>query len=179
MRIATPPRGLDCPAGVGSSYVHNLRAGDAVTAIGPFGDFLIKDTGNEMVYLGGGAGMAPLRSHIGHLFETLQTHRKVTFWYGARTRQEVFYEDYFRQLEKRFPNFRFHVALSDPLPEDNWNGYTGFIHEVLRREHLNGHPDPKSVEFYLCGPPVMIKAAQDMLLNDFDILGDMIAFDEF
>jgi len=179
VRIATPPRGLDCAAGTGSSYVHSLKPGDTVTAIGPFGDFLIKETDQEMVYLGGGAGMAPLRSHLAHLFETLQTGRKVTFWYGARSRQEVYYEDYFRDLERRFPNFRFHLALSEPLPEDHWTGHTGFIHEVLKREHLDGHRDPRSVEYYLCGPPVMIQAAQDMLRNDFDIPAEAIAFDEF
>jgi len=179
VRIATPPRGLDCAGGTGSSYVHSLKPGDTVTAIGPFGDFLIKETDKEMVYLGGGAGMAPLRSHIAHLFETLQTGRKVSFWYGARSRQEIFYEDYFRDLERRFPNFRFHLALSEQLPEDNWTGHSGFIHEVLKREHLDGHRDPQAIEFYLCGPPVMIQAAQDMLLNDFAIAKESIAFDEF
>lgn len=179
VRIATPPRGLDCSAGVGSSYVHSLKPGDTVTAIGPFGDFRIKDTEKEMIYLGGGAGMAPLRSHISHLFETLRTGRSVSFWYGARSRQEVFYEDYFCDLERRFPNFRFHLALSEPLSEDNWTGHTGFIHDVLRREHLAGHPDSKSVEFYLCGPPLMIQSAQNMLVEEFGIAKEQIAFDEF
>ncbi len=179
VRIATPPRGLDCSAGVGSSYVHNLKPGDTVTAVGPFGDFLIKDTEREMVYLGGGAGMAPLRSHISHLFETLQTNRRVTFWYGARSRQEVYYEPYFRNLEQRFPNFRFHIALSEPLPEDQWTGHTGFIHDVLRREHLDQHPDPRSIEFYLCGPPLMIQAAKKMLADDMGIAPEDIACDEF
>jgi Na(+)-translocating NADH:ubiquinone oxidoreductase F subunit len=179
VRIATPPRGLDCSAGVGSAYVHNLKPGDTVTAIGPFGDFLIKDTGKEMIYIGGGAGMAPLRSHIAHLFETLQTGRKVSFWYGARSRQEVFYEEYFRDLERRFQNFSFHLALSEPLDGDNWTGATGFIHDVLRRDRLAGHPDPRSVEYYLCGPPLMIQAAQDMLVKDFGIAKEQIAFDEF
>jgi Na(+)-translocating NADH:ubiquinone oxidoreductase F subunit len=179
VRIATPPRGLDCSAGAGSSYVHSLKPGDTVTAVGPFGDFLIKETGREMVYLGGGAGMAPLRSHIAQLFETLKTGRKVSFWYGARSLQEVFYEDYFRGLERSFPNFRFHLALSEPLPEDNWAGPTGFIHEVLRREHLADHPDPKAVEYYLCGPPMMIQAARNMLTEDFGIAKEQMAFDEF
>jgi Na+-transporting NADH:ubiquinone oxidoreductase subunit F len=147
--------------------------------VGPFGDFLIKETGREMVYLGGGAGMAPLRSHIAQLFETLKTGRKVSFWYGARSLQEVFYEDYFRGLERSFPNFRFHLALSEPLPEDNWAGPTGFIHEVLRREHLADHPDPKAVEYYLCGPPMMIQAARNMLTEDFGIAKEQMAFDEF
>lgn len=179
VRIATPPRGLDCSAGIGSTYVHHLKPGDTISAIGPFGDFLIKETNKEMVYLGGGAGMAPLRSHIAHLFETLKTDRRVTYWYGARSRQEIFYEDYFRQLEERFANFSFHIALSEPLQEDQWAGYTGFIHEVLKREHLDGHPDPQAVEYYLCGPPVMIQAARDMLINDFAISDDEIALDEF
>jgi Na(+)-translocating NADH:ubiquinone oxidoreductase F subunit len=179
VRIATPPRGLDCSAGVGSSYVHNLKPGDTVTAIGPFGDFLIKDTQKEMVYIGGGAGMAPLRSHIAHLFETLRTGRQVSFWYGARSLQEVFYEDYFRDIERRFPNFKFHIALSETLPEDKWTGHTGFIHDVLRSEHLSGHPDPKSAEYYLCGPPMMIQAAQNMLVQEFGIAKEQMAFDEF
>lgn len=179
VRIATPPRGLDCSAGVGSSHVHSLKPGDTVTAIGPFGDFLIKDTEKEMVYIGGGAGMAPLRSHIAHLFETLRTGRPVSFWYGARSLQEVFYEDYFRDIERRFPNFKFHIALSEPLPEDKWTGHTGFIHDVLRKEHLAGHPDPKSAEYYLCGPPMMIQAAQNMLLQEFEIAKEQMAFDEF
>ena len=179
VRIATPPRGLDCSAGVGSSYVHNLKPGDIVTAIGPFGDFLIKDTLKEMVYIGGGAGMAPLRSHIAHLFETLRTGRQVSFWYGARSLQEVFYEDYFRDIERRFPNFKFHIALSETLPEDKWAGHTGFIHDVLRREHLSEHLDPKSAEYYLCGPPVMIQAAQHMLVQEFGIAKEQMAFDEF
>ena len=147
--------------------------------MGPFGDFLIKDTAKEMVYIGGGAGMAPLRSHIAHLFETLRTGRQVSFWYGARSVQEVFYEDYFRDIERRFPNFKFHIALSEPLPEDKWTGHTGFIHEVLRREHLSGHPDPKSPEYYLCGPPMMIQAAQNMLVQEIGIAKEQMAFDEF
>lgn len=179
IRIATPPRGLDASAGVGSSYVHHLKPGDSVTAIGPFGDFLIKDTQREMIYIGGGAGMAPLHSHIGHLLETLQSERKITFWYGARSKQEIFYKEKFRALEKRFPNFQFHIALSEPLPEDNWAGPTGFIHEVLKREHLDRHPNPSAVEYYLCGPPLMIQAARDTLVNDFAIPLESIAFDEF
>jgi len=179
VRIANPPRGLDASAGIGSSYIHSLKAGDTITGTGPFGEFLIKETEKEMVYLGGGAGMAPLRSHIAHLFETMQTKRKVTFWYGARSRQEVFYEDYFRSLERRFSNFRFHLALSEPLLEDQWTGQSGFIHEVLKREHLDLHPDAKAVEYYLCGPPVMIQAARKMLMGDFGIEAGSIALDEF
>jgi Na(+)-translocating NADH:ubiquinone oxidoreductase F subunit len=179
VRIATPPRGLDCDAGIGSTYVHDLKVGASVSAIGAFGDFLIKETEQEMVYLGGGAGMAPMRSHIGHLFEAMRTARKVSFWYGARSRQEVFYEDYFRDIERQFPNFRFCLALSEPLPEDNWSGPTGFIHEVLKREYLNGHHAPGAVEYYLCGPPMMIQSAQEMLLTEFHVARTQIAFDEF
>ncbi len=179
VRIATPPRGQDCPAGAGSTWVHHLKAGDKLTAIGPFGDFLIKDTDKEMVYLGGGAGMAPLRSHLSHLFETLKTGRKVSFWYGARSLQEMFYQEYFEELAAQFPNFSFHVALSEPQPEDNWNGPTGFIHEVLKREYLDRHENPSAIEYYLCGPPMMVQAASDMLEEDFVIAPNDIAYDEF
>jgi Na(+)-translocating NADH:ubiquinone oxidoreductase F subunit len=178
VRIATPPPGQDCPPGVGSAYVFNLKPGDAVSAIGPFGDFHIKPTLREMVYIGRGSGMAPLRAHISHLFETEQTHRKVSFWYGARSGQEIFYENYFRQIEAAHPNFRFHVALSNPLPEDNWTGLTGIIHEVVLQNYLRDHPDPASVEYYLCGPPTMIKSIKKMLA-ELDVPATQIAFDEF
>lgn len=178
VRIATPPRGQDCSAGAGSSYVFHLKPGDRVTATGPFGDFHIKDTGREMVYLGGGSGMAPLRAHISHLFETLETGRKVSFWYGARSLREMFYQDYFADLARRFENFRFHVALSEPEPEDHWNSHTGFIHDVLRDQYLQSHPDLSQVEFYLCGPPAMIKAGTDML-KSLSVAPSQIAFDEF
>ncbi|GHC50916.1 NADH:ubiquinone reductase (Na(+)-transporting) subunit F [Roseibacillus persicicus] len=179
IRIATPPRGQLCSAGVGSTYIHRLKPGDTVTAIGPFGDFLLKESDREMIYLGGGAGMAPLRSHLLHLFETLQTNRKVSFWYGARSRQEVFYLEEFRKLEARFPNFTFHLALSEPQPEDHWDGPTGFIHEHLRNDYLESHPSLREVEFYLCGPPVMLQAAQRMLSEEFSIAEEQIAYDEF
>jgi Na+-transporting NADH:ubiquinone oxidoreductase subunit F len=178
VRIATPPPGQACPPGIGSSYVFNLKPGDTVTAIGPFGDFHIKPTLREMVYIGRGSGMAPLRAHISHLFETEKTHRKVSFWYGARSRQEIFYEDYFQQIAAEHPNFRFHVALSSPLPEDNWTGYTGLIHEVVFQQYLREHPDPLSVEYYLCGPPMMIKAVKKMLAEQ-GVSANQIAFDEF
>ena len=178
VRIATPPRGQDCKAGVGSSYVWNLKPGDTVNLFGPFGDFLVKDSEAEMVYLGGGAGMAPLRSHLSHLFETLKTGRKVSFWYGARTRQEIFYQDYFEDIARRFPNFSFHVALSEPLPEDRWTSHTGFIHEVLEREYLGSHANPDSIEYYLCGPQPMIQAARTML-EGMGVSSGQIAFDEF
>ncbi|MCL5997302.1 MAG: NADH:ubiquinone reductase (Na(+)-transporting) subunit F [Chloroflexi bacterium] len=178
VRIATPPRGQACPAGVGSSYVFGLKPGDRVTAIGPFGEFHVKNTQREMVYLGGGAGMAPLRSHLAYLFETQQTSRRVSYWYGARSCQELFYQDYFEDLARQHANFTFHVALSEPLPEDRWNGPTGFIHEVLKQEYLDTHPDPTSIDYYLCGPPVMIRAATDML-RDFGVPPAQIAYDEF
>lgn len=178
VRIATPPPGQDCPPGAGSAWVFSLRPGDTVTAIGPFGDFHIKPTQREMVYLGGGAGMAPLRAHLSHLFETENTARKVSYWYGARSAQELYYTDYFESLAARHPNFAFRAALSSPLPEDNWQGPTGFIHEVVRDGYLSAHPDPRAVEYYLCGPPMMIKACTRMLA-DFGVPERQIAYDEF
>lgn len=178
VRIATPPPGQDCPPGVGSSYVFGLKPGDLVTAIGPFGDFHIKPTQREMVYIGGGAGMAPLRAHLAQLFENEKTPRKVSYWYGARSKQEVFYGDYFEKLAQKFGNFSFHLALSEPQPEDGWSGLTGFIHEVVLRSYLVTHQNPKAVEYYLCGPPMMIKACTRML-GALGIEGQQIAFDEF
>lgn len=178
VRIATPPPGQDCAPGVGSTYVFNLKPGDVVSAIGPFGDFHIKPTQREMVYIGGGAGMAPLRAHLSHLLETEQCARKITYWYGARSRQEVFYEDYFRELAGRYRNFSFHVALSSALPEDNWTGLAGFVHDVVLDEYLCRHPNPANVEYYLCGPPMMIKACTRMLEN-IGVPACQIAFDEF
>jgi len=178
VRIATPPPGQACPPGIGSSYVFNLKPSDTVTAIGPFGDFHIKPTLREMVYIGRGSGMAPLRAHLSHLFETEHTHRKVSFWYGARSRQELFYQDYFQQIAATHPNFRFQVALSNPQPEDNWTGLTGFIHEAVLQQYLGNHPDPASVEYYLCGPPMMIKAVKKMLA-ELGVPPTQIAFDEF
>lgn len=182
VRIATPPpaaeTGVTCHAGVGSSYVFNLKPGDTVEAVGPFGDFHLQATSREMVYLGGGAGMAPLRSHLSHLFETLETDREVGFWYGARAMREVFYEDYFTQLDHNHDNFSFHLALSEPRPEDGNNAHTGFIHDILRREYLDTHPDPTRVEYYLCGPPAMINAALKML-EELRVPAQQIAYDEF
>jgi len=178
VRIATPPPGQDCPPGIGSSYVFNLKPGDTVTAIGPFGDFHIKPTRKEMVYIGGGAGMAPLRSHISHLFENEKTDRKVSYWYGARSRQEIYYREYFENLADKHSNFSFNIALSEPLEEDQWDGQTGFIHEVVREYYLKEHPRVDAIEFYLCGPPMMIRACKQML----DALGvktEQIAYDEF
>ncbi|MGO8930568.1 MAG: NADH:ubiquinone reductase (Na(+)-transporting) subunit F [Limisphaerales bacterium] len=178
VRIATPPRGQDCLAGVGSAYVHRLNPGDKVTAIGPFGAFHIKPGSAEMVYVGGGSGMAPLRSHLSHLFETLKTGRRVSFWYGARSRQEVFYQKYFEGLARQHPNFSFHLALSEPQPEDNWTGPTGNIHEVLAEEYLSDHANPAAVEYYLCGPPIMVQASMKML-EGLNVPASQIAFDEF
>ncbi|MEQ8352400.1 MAG: NADH:ubiquinone reductase (Na(+)-transporting) subunit F [Leptospiraceae bacterium] len=178
VRIATPPPNKDVPPGIASSYIFNLKAGDEVDVSGPYGEFFIKDTDREMVYIGGGAGMAPLRSHIFHLFHTLKTGRKVSYWYGARSLREVFYEEHFRKIEKEFPNFSFHLALSDPLPEDKWEGPTGFIHEVVLNEYLDKHEDPSEIEYYLCGPPLMLSAVQKMLY-DLGVEKEMIAFDDF
>jgi MocE subfamily Rieske [2Fe-2S] domain protein len=178
VRIATPPPGQECAPGAGSSYVFSLKPGDTVTAIGPFGDFHIKPTQHEMVYIGGGAGMAPLRAHLSHLLETERTARKVSFWYGARSTQEIFYEDYFRALQAEHSNFAFHLALSSPLAEDGWTGHTGFIHEVVLEKYLRTHPNPESAEYYLCGPPLMIKACKRML-ESIGVPERQIAYDEF
>ena len=184
IRIATPP--VDRATGtwekvnpgVVSSYTFKLKPGDKVTISGPYGEFFIQDTDREMVYIGGGAGMAPLRSHIFHLFHTLQTKRKVSYWYGARSSKELFYEEHFLDIEKHFPNFSWHVAMSEPLPEDNWTGHTGFIHQVVLEEYLSKHPAPEDVEYYLCGPPMMLQAVLRML-DDLGVEEEMIRFDDF
>lgn len=179
IRIATPPpRTTGLPPGICSSYVFNLKKGDKVTISGPYGEFHIKDSNREMIYIGGGAGMAPLRSHIFHLFQTLKTNRKVSYWYGARSKREMFYTEDFEAIEKQFPNFKYHVALSEPMPEDNWTGYKGFIHQVVLENYLKNHPNPDEIEFYLCGPPMMLSAVQKML-GDLGVEKDMIAFDDF
>ena len=184
IRIATPPwdrsRGAfqKTNPGICSSYIFSRKPGDKVTISGPYGEFFIKETEREMMYIGGGAGMAPLRSHIFHLFNTLKTGRKVTYWYGARSKREVFYEDEFRAIEKQFPNFKFHIALSEPKEEDNWTGFTGFIHNVLYNEYLSKHEEPEEIEYYLCGPPVMNDAVQK-LIYDLGIPDEMLAFDDF
>lgn len=182
-RIATPPCGQNCSAGVGPAYAWSLAPGDTAEVFGPYGDFLIKETAAgevaaEMVYLGGGAGMAPLRSHLSYLFDTLETGRRVSFWYEARSRQELFYVEYFQDLARRFPNFRFEIALSEPLPDDQWTGHVGFIHDVVERNYLAGHPQPGAIEYYLCGPPAMIEAARRMLAQR-GIDPKQVAFDEF
>ena len=180
VRIATPPPALwnDVPPGVASSYIFNLKAGDKVTVSGPYGEFFIKDSKREMVYIGGGAGMAPLRSHLFHLFHTLKTDRKVSYWYGARSMREMFYDEDFNSLEKDFSNFNYNVALSDKLPEDDWSGYEGFIHQVLHDNYLKNHDDPTEIEYYMCGPPMMINAVKTMLYN-LGVEPEMISFDDF
>ena len=179
VRIAhPPPHQWDAPPGIASSYIFNLKPGDKVMISGPYGEFFIKDTDREMVYIGGGAGMAPLRSHLFHLFHTLKTGRTVSYWYGARSKREMFYDDHFKAIEKKFPNFSYNVALSDPMEEDNWEGYTGFIHQVVLDNYLSEHEDPTEVEYYMCGPPMMNKAAKGMLY-DLGVEDEMIDFDDF
>ena len=179
IRIATPPRQApDAPPGVCSSYVFNLKEGDEVVVSGPYGEFHINETEREMVYIGGGAGMAPLRSHLFHLFHTEKTSRKVSYWYGARSRREMFYEDEFRAIENDFPDFTMNIAMSDPLPEDNWEGYRGFIHQVLLDEYLSKHEAPEDIEYYICGPPLMLQAVLRML-DDLGVPSEMIRFDDF
>ncbi len=184
IRIATPPwdnvrkQFMNVPSGICSSYIFSLKKGDKVMMSGPYGEFHIKDTSNEMVYIGGGAGMAPLRSHIFHLFHTLRTGRKVSYWYGARSLREVFYEDEFRAIEKKFQNFKFYIALSEPLPADKWTGLTGFIHQVLLDNYLSKHDEPEDIEYYFCGPPAMNGAVVKMLDN-LGIPQENISFDDF
>lgn len=178
VRIATAPPGTDFPPGISSSYIFNLKPGDKVTVSGPYGEFFIKETQREMVYIGGGAGMAPMRSHLFHLFETLKTGRKVSFFYGARSLREMFYDDHFKKIAAEFPNFNYNVALSDPLPEDNWTGLTGFIHNAAYEAYLKDHESPEDIEYYMCGPPMMISAVENMLYN-LGVEKEMIAFDEF
>ena len=167
IRVASPPPkgGDNIPPGKMSSWVFNLKPGDKVTVYGPFGEFFAKETDNEMVFIGGGAGMAPMRSHIFDQLKRLKSQRKISFWYGARSKREIFYQEDFDALAKEFPNFTWHVALSDALPEDNWTGYTGFIHNVVYENHLKNHPAPEDCEYYMCGPPMMTKSVIDMLHN--------------
>jgi Na+-transporting NADH:ubiquinone oxidoreductase subunit F len=185
IRIATPPwdrakNGFaDVPPGKCSSFIFTRKPGDKVTISGPYGEFHIKNTKKEMIYIGGGAGMAPLRSHLFHLFHTMETRdRKISYWYGARSKREIFYEDHFREIESKFDNFKFNIALSEPLPEDNWTGYVGFIHKVLLDNYLAKHAEPEEIEYYLCGPPMM-NAAVFKMLDDLGVPPEMIAFDDF
>ncbi|MRR19008.1 NADH:ubiquinone reductase (Na(+)-transporting) subunit F [bacterium] len=184
IRIATPPwdnakkQFMNVPPGICSTYIFSRKPGDKVSISGPYGDFHIKETDNEMVYIGGGAGMAPLRSHIFHMLKTEKSKRKISYWYGARSKREIFYEEEFRELEKKFPNFRFNIALSEPLPEDNWTGHTGFIHQVLLDNYLGKLDLPEELEYYLCGPPVM-NAAVFRMLDNLGVPQENIAFDDF
>ena len=179
IRIATPPTGVTGIApGVGSSYIFYLKPGKKVVLSGPYGEFYVKETDREMCFVGGGAGMAPMRSHILHQILTVKTKRKITFWYGARSKQEVFYDEEFRELERKCDNFKYHVALSEPQPEDAWKGFTGFIHQCLYDNYLISHDDPAEVEYYICGPPMMIDSVIKML-NDLGVDPEMIAYDKF
>jgi Na+-transporting NADH:ubiquinone oxidoreductase subunit F len=194
IRIATPPfdrkKGgwMDVNPGVCSSYVFDQKPGDKVTISGPYGEFFIKETDSEMLYIGGGAGMAPMRSHLFHLFHTLKTGRKVSYWYGGRSKRELFYLEDFRQIEEQFPNFKFHLVLSEPLPEDNWSakdsmeaegdGFVGFVHQAVIDNYLNHHDAPEDIEFYFCGPPLM-NAAVLKMVDDFGVPPENVSFDDF
>ncbi len=180
VRVASPhPRAPEgTPPGKMSSFIFNLKPGDKVTISGPYGEFFIKETQAEMLYVGGGAGMAPLRSHIFELFKNLKTGRKVSYWYGGRSLRELFYIEEFRALEEQFPNFTFNLALSEPLPEDNWTGYTGFIHQVVIDNYLKDHPSPEDIEYYFCGPPMMNQCVMKMC-DDFGVEPENISFDDF
>ena len=194
VRIATPPfdraKGgwMDVNPGVASSYIFNLKKGDKCVISGPYGEFFINESDSEMLYVGGGAGMAPMRSHLYHLFKTLKTGRKVTYWYGGRSKRELFYLEHFRELERDFPNFKFYLALSEPMEEDNWkvkkdindegDGFVGFIHNCVIDNYLSHHESPEDLELYFCGPPLMNKAVQKMG-EDFGIPDEHIRFDDF
>jgi len=180
VRVASPPPRAPegTPPGKMSSYIFGLKPGDKVTISGPYGEFFIKDTEAEMVYIGGGAGMAPLRSHIFELFKNRKTTRKVSYWYGGRSIRELFYIDHFRGIEEQFPNFKFNIALSEPKPEDNWTGYVGFIHQVVLENYLKNHPAPEDIEYYLCGPPMM-NAAVFKMLDNLGVEPENIAYDDF
>ena len=180
VRIATPPPGAGdkVPTGIMSSYIFNLKPGDPVIISGPYGEFLAKDTDAEMVFVGGGAGMAPMRSHIFDQLKRLHSDRKITFWYGARSLREAFYVEEFDELERNHENFSWHLALSDPLPEDHWQGMVGFIHEVLYDNYLKDHPAPEDCEYYMCGPPMM-NAAVERLLYDLGVEEENVLFDDF
>ncbi|NIB41270.1 NADH:ubiquinone reductase (Na(+)-transporting) subunit F [Pseudomaricurvus alkylphenolicus] len=179
IRVATPPPGSQgIPAGQMSSYVFSLKPGDKVTVYGPFGEFFAKDTDAEMVFVGGGAGMAPMRSHIFDQLKRLKSSRKMSYWYGARSLREMFYQDEYDMLANENSNFEWHVALSDPQPEDNWDGLTGFIHNVLYEEYLKDHPAPEDCEYYMCGPPMMTAAVIKML-KDLGVEDENILLDDF
>ena len=195
IRIATPPWDrakngwMDVNPGICSSYVFDQKPGDKVTISGPYGEFFIKETDAEMLYIGGGAGMAPMRSHLFHLFHTLKTGRKVSYWYGGRSKRELFYLDHFKKIEDEFPNFQFHIVLSEPLPEDNWtekkdvndkegDGFTGFVHQAVIDQYLSKHDAPEDIEFYFCGPPLMNQAVLKMV-DDWGVPPENVSFDDF
>ncbi|MEZ5362827.1 MAG: NADH:ubiquinone reductase (Na(+)-transporting) subunit F [Bryobacterales bacterium] len=178
VRVATPPPRMNVPPGKMSSWIFNLKPGDKAEIAGPFGEFFAKPTKAEMCFIGGGAGMAPMRSHIFDQFKRLRTDRKVTFWYGARSLREAFYVEDFDSIAAEFPNFEWHMAMSDPQPEDNWTGYTGFIHTVVLNEYLSKHPAPEDIEYYLCGPPPMLVAVNKML-DDLGVEPENILADDF
>ena len=195
VRIATPPwdraknTWMNVNPGIASSYIFSRKPGDKVIVSGPYGEFFINDSDAEMLYVGGGAGMAPMRSHLYHLFKTLRTNRKVTYWYGGRSKRELFYVEHFRELEREFPNFRFFIVLSEPLPEDNWkvkkdmddkegDGFVGFVHQAVIDQYLSKHENPEDIELYFCGPPMMNKAVQKMG-QDFGLPDENIRFDDF
>ncbi len=184
IRIATPPwdraagNFMNVNPGICSSYIFSRKPGDKVTISGPYGEFFVKDTANEKMFIGGGAGMAPMRSHIFHLFKTEKTSVPVSFWYGARSLREVFYEEQFEEIAREFPNFRFELALSEPRPEDNWKGYTGFIHQVIYDNYLKNHDAPEDIEYYLCGPPMMT-AAMVKMLDGLGVPPENIMYDNF
>ena len=178
IRIATPPPKTDLPPGIMSSYVFSLKPGDKIKVFGPFGEFFAKDTDAEMVFIGGGAGMAPMRSHIFDQLRRIKTKRKISFWYGARSLKEMFYEEDYNELAAENDNFEWHIALSDPQPEDNWTGKTGFIHNVVYEHYLKDHPAPEDCEFYMCGPPMM-NAAVIKMLKDLGVEDENISLDEF
>lgn len=185
IRIATPPfdrvnGGFQkLNPGICSSFIFSRKPGDKVMVSGPYGEFFLKNNDNEMMFIGGGAGMAPMRSHLFHLFHTLkETKKKVTFWYGARSWREVFYYEQFMDIQNRFPNFSFHLALSDPMPEDNWTGYKGFIHQVIYDNYLSKHEEPEEIDYYLCGPPMM-NSALNKMLYDLGVPDENVLFDDF
>lgn len=179
VRIASPPPNKpNVPPGLMSSYIFNLKPGDECVISGPFGEFFARETDNEMCFIGGGAGMAPMRSHIFDQFKRIKTDRKITYWYGARSRRESFYEDHFDRIAAENPNFGWHLALSEPLPEDNWDGYVGFIHQVVYENYLKDHPAPEDIEYYMCGPPMMNQAVINMLL-DLGVEPENIMLDDF
>lgn len=195
VRVATPPWDrakngwMDVNPGIASSYIFSRKAGDKVTISGPYGEFFIKENESEMLYIGGGAGMAPMRSHLYHLFKTLETGRKVTYWYGGRSKRELFYLDHFRELEDKFDNFKFYIVLSEPLEEDNWttkkdmsdeegDGFLGFVHQAVIDQYLVNHPEPEDIEFYFCGPPLMNQAVLKMC-DDWGVPDENVAFDDF